>query len=376
MSVISLGAMIGLTYVPLDRLAKGIRNLYILAKSLDGRPAKFAESLINYFLRVWVNGSFPPKTWNMFQSSGLTTNNHAEAYNSRIGKSTKLGKHPNFYLWAESIISEPDQFSSSNPQTPVSKQSYRRVQGLKRRSDVSYSVSGANLRKKRRLNPGQSVSNLAADMNKKDYVKHLGLSEGSKMSLHHGQFVMESRLRSLNFEVLEKTPADGSCLFHSILDQISRNQELKNFAANHWELRWKIVSEGFEKYIKTSLMEWPDDDPECGSKEEWREKMLNPNAWGDQIDLHLASNLLELEIKIIPAFRELASDPGTGLTIIEPHITTARHGKIYIFHFSESDFSSPHYQSVWPRKVSQTLSRSPPSPHQSDFEVTEVLALL
>ena len=88
--------MIGLTYVPLDRLAEGIRNLYILAKSLDGRQAKFAESLINYFLRVWVNGSFPPKTWNMFQSSGLTTNNHAEAYNSRLGKSTKLGKHPNF----------------------------------------------------------------------------------------------------------------------------------------------------------------------------------------------------------------------------------------------------------------------------------------
>ena len=84
-------------------------------------------------------------------------------------------------------------------------------------------VSGANLRKKRRLNPGQSVSNQAADMNKKDYLKHLGLPEGSKMSLHYGQFIMESRLQSLNFEVLEKTPADGSCLFHSILDQISRN---------------------------------------------------------------------------------------------------------------------------------------------------------
>ena len=87
-------------------------------------------------------------------------------------------------------------------------------------------MSGANLRKKRRLNPGQSVSNQAADMNKKDYLKHLGLPEGSKMSLHHGQFVMESRLRSLNFEVLEKTPADGSCLFHSILDQV-RVEELR-----------------------------------------------------------------------------------------------------------------------------------------------------
>ena len=122
----------------------------------------------------------------MFQSAGLTTNNHAEAYNSRLGKS-KLGKHPNFYLWTDSIISElknasveaamaleditvpaeyrptlavlpsePDQMSSSNvstfiPQTPAitDEQSYRRVQGLKRRSDISHSVSGANLRKKR-----------------------------------------------------------------------------------------------------------------------------------------------------------------------------------------------------------------------------------
>ena len=51
------------------------------------------------------------------------------------------------------------------------------------------------------------------------------------------------------------------------------------------------------------------------------------------------------------------------------------HGKIYIFHFSESDFTPPHYQSVWPRKVSQTLSCSPLSPLQSDFDVTGVLAL-
>ena len=195
----------------------------------------------------------------MFQSAGLTTNNHTEAYNSRLGKSVKLGKHPNFYLWTDSIISElknssveaamaisgnpnvrpmttkarksqqrreklmielsqgsihlqavggslakiqqvteeidedldpiilqnnpvevavpaleditvpaeyrptlavlpskPDQMSSSNvstfiPQTPAitDEQSYRRVQGLKRRSDISHSVLGANLRKKR-----------------------------------------------------------------------------------------------------------------------------------------------------------------------------------------------------------------------------------
>ena len=54
------------------------------------------------------------------------------------------------------LPSEPDQMFSSNvstfiPQTPAitDEQSYHRVQGLKRRSDISHSVSGANLRKKR-----------------------------------------------------------------------------------------------------------------------------------------------------------------------------------------------------------------------------------
>ena len=66
-------------------------------------------------------------------------------------------------------------------------------------------------------------------------------------------------------------------------------------------------------------MEWM----ECGSKEEWRVKMLNPNEWGDQIVLHLASNLLKLEIQIIPAFRESASDPGTR-NLEAGHVRTHR----------------------------------------------------
>ena len=95
------------------------------------------------------------------------------------------------------------------------------------------------------------------------------------------------------------------------------------------------MSEGYEKYIKTNLLEWP----ECGSKEDWRVKMLNPNEWGDEIVLQLASNLLEVEFEIIPAFKESATDPGAGLTVIRPHITTARHGNVYLFLFSESNFS-------------------------------------
>lgn len=92
--------------------------------------------------------------------------------------------------------------------------------------------------------------------------------------------------------------------------------------------------------------------------------MFNPNEWGDEIVLQLASNLLEVEFEIIPAFKESATDPGADLTVIRPHITTASHGNVYLFLFSESDFSPAHCQSVWPRQESselpsQNLSCSP-----------------
>ena len=84
--------------------------------------------------------------------------------------------------------------------------------------------------------------------------------------------------------------------------------------------------------------------------------MLDPTTWGDEVVLALASNLLELDIKIIPAFREAGLDPVTGVTTIKP-LVCARHQAIHLFQFSESDFISAHYESVFPRT-------------DDDFEVT------
>ena len=98
-------AIFGLPYVPLSRLAEGVRNLYILAKKLDDRQAKFALVMIHYVQKTWINGSFPPETWNMYQHEGQTTNNCSEGYNNRLGNN-KLGKHPNFYQWFETIKQE------------------------------------------------------------------------------------------------------------------------------------------------------------------------------------------------------------------------------------------------------------------------------
>ena len=99
--------------------------------------------------------------------------------------------------------------------------------------------------------------------------------------------------------------------------------------------------------------------------------MLDLTTWGDEVVLALASNLLELDIKIIPAFRESGLEPVSGVTNIKP-LLPAKHPSIHLFHFSESDFMSAHYQSVFPRTEDDcevTDMSIPPA-----FEVTDEIS--
>ena len=147
-------------------------------------------------------------------------------------------------------------------------------------------------------------------------------------------------------------------MFHAILDQIQSIPELQDYASSHFELRWKIVSDGYKMFLETDKLSWPDEGEDICTKKEWKTYMLNPTTWGDEVVLSLASNLLELDINIIPAFRESGLDPVSGVTTIKP-LVCAKHQAIHLFQFSESDFISGHYESVFPRG-------------DDDFEVTEM----
>ena len=167
-------------------------------------------------------------------------------------------------------------------------------------------------------------------------------------------------LAELNLKMSEKeTPGDGSCLFHAILDQIQSIPEVQDYASNHFELRWKIVSDGYKMFLETDKLSWPDDPIQ--SKKEWKTEMLDPKTWGDEVVLALTSNLLELDIIIIPAFRQAGLDPVSGVTTIKP-LVPPKHQAIHLFQFSESDFNSAHYESVFPRT-------------EDDCEVTDMSGL-
>ena len=115
-------------------------------------------------------------------------------------------------------------------------------------------------------------------------------------------------------------------------------------------------------FIATNIPPWQNEI----SMKEWRLKMLNPKEWGDETVLVLASELLQLDIQIIPAFGEV--------TIIKSSSESSNKQPLYLFHCSEVDFYSAHYQSVLPSlPVSQSPSL-PPSFSLDDIEVTDVIS--
>ena len=239
---------------------------------------------------------------------------------------------------------------------------------MKRKSDVSHSVAVADLRKKRRRRADVPVSlsqQLTADapsvsqnitevekqfpgeIDKDLFFQFYG--HPKKLSLEQGQFLLR-RLQELEFKLSDyETPKDGSCLFHGLLDQMSQNLDLQDEASSHLELRWKIVNFGYEYFLKTRKLGWTHEE----TPEEWRKMMSSPDdfgqyAWGDDVALQLAANGLGVDIAIIPAFKESAGHRDPGITIIRS-IQKPKHAPLYLFYYSESDFSNPHFQSIFPR---------------------------
>ena len=95
-------------------------------------------------------------------------------------------------------------------------------------------------------------------------------------------------------------------------------------------------------------------------------KMLNPKEWGDETAVVLASELLHVDIQIIPAFGEV--------TIIKSSSESSNKQLFSLFHFSEVDFYSAHYQSV---KPSLPVSHSPSLPASftlDEIEVSDVIS--
>ena len=62
---------------------------------------------------TWLDGSIPRKVWNMYDHKGVSTNNNAEGYNSKLGAKKQLSKHPNPYTLVEEIKNQLSETSDT-----------------------------------------------------------------------------------------------------------------------------------------------------------------------------------------------------------------------------------------------------------------------
>ena len=158
-------------------------------------------------------------------------------------------------------IQEPSNPPSvQEPQTPDSGP-FNRVQAHKRSvdDDISYSVGGEHLRKRRRvmdssrnLTFAELQKQFPGEIRKENYCKALGLPRLTKLTLEQGKFLLHQRLHQLDLKLkVGGTPPDGSCMFHALFDQIQGQPSLKDYADSHHELRFKLVCEGYSKFLET-----------------------------------------------------------------------------------------------------------------------------
>ena len=71
-------AVIGLPYVPLERMEEAMGVLGKLSMMNTGPRKRFCKEMIKYLRKTWLDGSIPRAVWNMYNHKGVSTNNHAE----------------------------------------------------------------------------------------------------------------------------------------------------------------------------------------------------------------------------------------------------------------------------------------------------------
>ena len=69
------------------------------------------------------------------------------------------------------------------------------------------------------------------EIRKETYCKALGLPRLTELTLDQGQFLLHQRLNQLDLKLkVGGTPADSSCMFHALFDQLQGQPSLKDYA--------------------------------------------------------------------------------------------------------------------------------------------------
>ena len=92
--------MMALAFIPEWELSIAFQSL-----CTDTPEGLNVGEFTDYMDRTWINGTFKPELWNVFDSNGPRTNNHLEGWHNRLN--SFLGRrHPNIYQLMAFITKE------------------------------------------------------------------------------------------------------------------------------------------------------------------------------------------------------------------------------------------------------------------------------
>ena len=95
---------ISLPMIKLDELQDTIDELR--GQNFDDEEKnKKRDQFLDYIQTVWVDGVYPPQTWNCFRRTDDNTNNSQEAYNGVLNRLIQVS-HPNPYVLISHLLSE------------------------------------------------------------------------------------------------------------------------------------------------------------------------------------------------------------------------------------------------------------------------------
>ena len=120
------------------------------------------------------------------------------------------------------------------------------------------------------------------------------------------------------------------------------------------DLRWKICNYGYDFFLRTERLS-RSFDPELGTPQDWKNRVLQDRTWGDEVFLwQVASNILQVDLIIIPCFRESSVHQGLGFTLIKS-FERPKHLPLYLFSFWNLTLTR-HITSVYYQTIIVTIT--------------------
>ena len=135
--------IVGLPFLPIKEIQEAVDKLREVELE-DTDQINFQKEMLEYIERFWINGPFPPSVWSCWPRQRFNTNNHHEAYNSRLNKMLNCF-HPNPWILLMTIVKElnkaeddMDSLTRAQRMPRTTRRKYKNLMECRKRLKTNY----------------------------------------------------------------------------------------------------------------------------------------------------------------------------------------------------------------------------------------------